>query len=320
MVAMTDDLPWVEKYRPSSMDGVVLDETNQQILNRVIESCHIPHLLFYGPPGTGKTTAAINLVDEIHARHGEGGRECLIHLNASDERGVDVVRQQIARFVRSNGLFKRGARFVILDEVDYMTKCAQQRLRTLIQTPDMSGVRFCLICNYATRIDASLREEFVSLRFNRLPRPMVIDLLRGIVRQESMDVSDLKLNAVCDAHGSDVRSMINHLQTHQDAPDLIGNGTHVAWCRVKRDIRTQQGVSAKMLRDEAHNSGLCVSLFIISLMNHAIRDSTADIVDKKHLMELVETMSLHYDAEDDLLSEYCALALHRVFSPQRSAR
>jgi hypothetical protein len=75
-----------------------------------------------------------------------------------------------------------------------------------------------------------------------------------------------------------------------------------------------------MLRDKAHKSGLSMSLFIISIVNHAIRDSTEDIVDKKHLMELAETMSLHYDAEDALLSEYGAVALQRVLSPQRSAR
>ena len=103
----------------------------------------------------------------------------MIHLNASDERGIDVIRNQITKFVNSNALFENGTKFVILDEVDYMTKTAQQALKHLLNTVNKE-VRFCLICNYITRIDESLQTEFVKLRFNKLPKDATIKFLNHI--------------------------------------------------------------------------------------------------------------------------------------------
>ena len=96
----------------------------------------------------------------------------MIHLNASDERGIDIIRNQINQFVHSKTLFNKGMKFVILDEVDYMTKNAQQALRYLLQNYS-SSVRFCLICNYISRIDEGLQNEFIRLRFNQLPEQKI---------------------------------------------------------------------------------------------------------------------------------------------------
>ena len=108
--------------------------------------------------------------------------------------------------------------------------------------------------------------------------------------------------------------MINHLQTHQDVPELIGGGTHVAWERVQRDAQLPRGVSPKTMLDEAHNSGMSVSQFLLSLVNHAIRDGASVVVDKKYLMDLAMTISVHHGAEEGLLSVYGAAALQS--SPQ----
>ena len=317
---MFEDQPWVEKYRPSAMSGVVLDETNQTILDRIVESGQCPHLLLHGPPGTGKTTTAINLVNEIHARHGDGGRECLIHLNASDERGVDVVRQQIARFVDSEGLFKKGSRFVILDEVDYMTKCAQQGLRRLIQGSDGLRVTFCLVCNYATRIDASLREEFVPLRFDRLPPAAILDLLQEVAKGEQVPVSAARLSAVRVAHGSDIRSMINHLQTHQDVPELIGLGTASLWESMQDGLRSAEGVSADAMLQGARDAGTSMGLFARSLVDHAVRSSADWPVDGERLLDLAVTIATHHYADEGLIAALCSRELHGSLSPHRSAR
>ena len=126
-------VPWVEKYRPNDFSSIVLDEMNREILSNILEFRYFPNLLLYGPPGTGKTTTIINMVKAYQRVTGEDVNKCsMIHLNASDERGIDIIRNQINQFVNSKGLFSEGMKFVILDEVDYMTKNAQLALRCLL--------------------------------------------------------------------------------------------------------------------------------------------------------------------------------------------
>ena len=141
---MTDNRPWVEKYRPTSFSDIVLDPLNRMLLENIVEQNNFPNLLFYGPPGTGKTTTIINLIDKYQTTYNQKKRGLMIHLNASDDRGIDVIRNQIHSFVNTKTLFNKGVKFVILDEVDYMTKNAQQALRYLIQQYS-NNIRFCLI-------------------------------------------------------------------------------------------------------------------------------------------------------------------------------
>jgi len=149
-------IPWVEKYRPSNFEDIVLDSTNRQIFQNILITNYFPNLIFYGPPGTGKTTTIINLIHSYQTQYRQVSRGTIIHLNASDERGIDIIRNQIYQFVKTNNLFDSGLKFVILDEVDYMTKNAQQALKYLLQTCGQN-VRFCLICNYISKIDESLK-------------------------------------------------------------------------------------------------------------------------------------------------------------------
>ena len=97
---------WVEKYRPKNIDDIVLDHLNKQILKNIIETSYFPNLLFYGPPGTGKTTTIINLINSYQNKFGVKNKDLIIHLNASDERGIDIIRNQINFFVNSKPLFK----------------------------------------------------------------------------------------------------------------------------------------------------------------------------------------------------------------------
>lgn len=208
-------IPWIEAYRPNNFDDVVLDVYNKQLLQNVISSEHFPNLLFYGPPGTGKTTTIINLINKYQETHYVKNKELMIHLNASDERGIEVIRNQIYQFVNSKNLFTKGLKFVILDEVDYMTKTAQQALRYLLQNYT-SNVRFCLICNYISRIDEGLQHEFVKLRFNQLPRGEIFLFLKNISEKEKLYLSDDTLNEIQNLYKSDIRSMINFMQSNQD--------------------------------------------------------------------------------------------------------
>jgi replication factor C subunit 3/5 len=212
---MNSGFVWVEKYRPSNFEDIVLDPLNKQILKNIIETSYFPNLLFYGPPGTGKTTTIINLINAYQIKINKKNKDLIIHLNASDERGIDIIRNQINFFVNSKPLFQTGMKFVILDEVDYMTKNAQQALRYLLQNY-YGNVRFCLICNYISKIDEGLQNEFIRLRFNQLPKSDIINFLSNISSSENLNISQNSLSCIQKLYKSDIRSMINFMQSNQN--------------------------------------------------------------------------------------------------------
>ena len=211
-----EGIPWCEKFRPSNFDEIVLDPLNKVILKNIINMSYFPNLLFFGPPGTGKTTTIINLVSAYQDVTNQKHKGLMIHLNASDERGIDVIRNQINQFVNSNTMFNHGMKFVILDEVDYMTKNAQQALRYLLQNYS-NNVRFCLICNYISRIDEGLQNEFLRLRFNQLPESDIITFLTNISKSEKLNLNDKSICLIQKLYKSDIRSMINFMQSNQNA-------------------------------------------------------------------------------------------------------
>jgi replication factor C subunit 3/5 len=210
--------PWVEKYRPSSFDTIVLEETNQLFFKNMLEKNYIPNLLFYGPPGTGKTTTILNLIQTFQEKQGEVNSSLVIHLNASDERGIDTIRSQIYSFVHTKPFFSKGKKFVILDEVDSMTKTAQQALSYLLHTP--VTVSFCLICNYISKIEDTLQTLFIKVKFNALPVDKMLDFFETIVKKEGIQYTRSHLEGIQRMYGSDIRSMINYLQTNQYNPSL----------------------------------------------------------------------------------------------------
>jgi len=215
MISNKNNIPWVEKYRPENFDEIVLDNYNKIIFENMLKFNYIPNLLLYGPPGSGKTTTIINLINKYQENNNEVNKSLIIHLNASDERGVDIIRNQINNFVNSNCLFIKGMRFVILDEVDYMTKNAQQALKYLLEE-NKNNIRFCLICNYISKVDFALQSLFIRIKFNELPKKDIISMLTNIKNNEKLDCSNSCFENLYNYYKSDVRSMINHLQSKKN--------------------------------------------------------------------------------------------------------
>ncbi len=219
-----NNIPWVEKYRPPSFKDIVLDPINRELFKQILEMNYVPNLLFYGPPGTGKTTTIINLINEYNRKYYPNTKGNIIHLNASDDRGIDVIRTQIYQFVKTNNIIDPGLKFVILDEVDYMTKTAQYALKNLLQITG-GNVRYCLICNYISKIDESLKNEFICIRFNQLPRNEIHKYIRDIAMNEHIDITDENINHIQQLYNSDMRSMINFIQLNNN--NLIISGQNI---------------------------------------------------------------------------------------------
>ena len=211
------NIPFVEKYRPSCMDDIILDNTNRTIIQNIIDCKTYPNLLLYGPPGTGKTTTIINLIDCIQNTR---NKSLLLHLNASDERGIDTIRYQIAKFINSKPIFAEGVKFIVLDEVDYMTSNAQQVPEVLIQQYRNRAV-FYLMCNYISKIEHSLRNEFIELKFNVLPKENIQKYIRHIANHEKLYISDHQIQNICEIFNNDIRSMINYLQMNYSTSEEI---------------------------------------------------------------------------------------------------
>lgn len=264
-------VPFVELYRPKIFEDIVLDPLNKTILTNIIETSHFPNLLFYGPPGTGKTTTIINLINAFQAKLNITNKDLVIHLNASDERGIDIIRNQINYFVNSKPLFHTGMKFVILDEVDYMTKNAQQALRYLLQNYSNS-VRFCLICNYISKIDEGLQNEFIRLRFNQLPKNEIIKFLTHISNCEKLNLSLKTISAIQKMFKSDIRSMINFIQSNQNMANLQ-NDEETQFSIIDRNV--WQDILERIEEKESLSS-LCEKLHNISLKYN---------VDKKHIIK-----------------------------------
>ena len=249
-------IPWVEKYRPTRTEDIVLDPVNRAIVDNIIRTARVPNLLIYGPPGTGKTTTIVNIVHQFQKTWGhEPSPGMVIHLNASDERGVDAIRSQIHQFIVSGALYNNGPKFVILDEVDYMTKTAQQELKCMLQTQPQS-VRFFLICNYVSRIEGTLRAMFVQLRFSRLPADTTHRYLTRISRAEGVRLTPASLSKIHEMFGSDMRSMINFLQLNRDFPRTSGLVQDATWAKLCGGIARSggaRGVAHIRRLGESHN-------------------------------------------------------------------
>ena len=210
----TKSIPWVEKYRPDTFENIILEPIKKEIFTNIFKhKLYFPNLIFFGPPGTGKTTTIINIINSFNSNT---NAPLIIHLNASDERGIEIIRTNILHFVCSNGLFKDGMKFIILDEIDYMTRSAQLALKYLIENTISLNVRFCLICNYISKVDSSLAQNFLMFRFNSHPYDQLMKFLRQISDKENLNLSNRTIANVINFYKSDLRSMINFIQLNRD--------------------------------------------------------------------------------------------------------
>mgnify|MGYP001772840939 CR=1 FL=1 len=201
-----EEVLWVEKYRPSRLEDMVDQEAAREAIRGMLPN--LPHLLLHGPPGTGKTTAALAVARQLF---GESWRENTLELNASDERGLQAVRERVREFARSLPSGGAPFRLVIMDEADNMTGDAQQALRRMMEVHSATA-RFILIANYVSRIIEPIQSRCAVIRFSPLPREAVVGRLEFIASSEGVVLGGGALDALWEVSGGDLRRAINALQ------------------------------------------------------------------------------------------------------------
>lgn len=308
---MTEAIPFTEKYRPNNFDDIVMESLNKDFFITMLKQKYFPNLLLYGPPGTGKTTTIINLINEYQKSVNNINKCLVIHLNASDERGIDIIRNQINQFVKTNNLFEEGFKFVVLDEVDYMTKNAQQALKYLIQSCG-KNVKFFLICNYISKIDQSLQHEFICVRFNKLPIQNINTLLKSICEKENIQISNKSIDVIQTLYKSDIRSMINFIQLNQnlllEKDNIISSevwDTFIHLFSSKKDERDKHTDVKKFMNMISINYNIDKKQIINEFYNYLILKHNDIIVPS--IINNIEKMIHNYDCDIDILVDYFIL-------------
>lgn len=199
---------WVEKYRPRKLAEVIGQHAIVERLSAYVRTRSMPHLLFAGPAGCGKTTCAIALARELY---GEQWRDCLIELNASDERGIDVVRGKIKDFARAASISGTDFKIIFLDEADSLTADAQAALRRTMERYTQT-CRFILSCNYSSKIIEPIQSRCAVFRFRPLGEADVKSYLKHVARSEKVEVSEDGLDAAVELAAGDLRKATNILQ------------------------------------------------------------------------------------------------------------
>lgn len=219
--------PWVEKYRPQSLADVAAHRDIIDTIDRLTNENKLPHLLLYGPPGTGKTSTILAVARKLY---GSQYRNMILELNASDDRGIDVVRQQIVDFASARSLSFSGqapVKLVLLDEADAMTKDAQFALRRVIEKHTKS-TRFALICNHVNKIIPALQSRCTRFRFAPLDATYIRERIQYVIKAEGLDVDESGLTALVRLSNGDMRKALNILQsTHMASPHITEEAVYL---------------------------------------------------------------------------------------------
>ncbi|TIA93800.1 hypothetical protein E3P81_00685 [Wallemia ichthyophaga] len=324
--------PWIEKYRPRTINDVAAQDHTIRVLNKQLNNANLPHMLFYGPPGTGKTSTILALSRQLFGQDLVNSR--VLELNASDERGISVVRDKIKNFAKqapkaSSSSNTPSYKIIILDEADSMTQDAQSALRRTMETYSKS-TRFCLVCNYVTRIIEPVASRCSKFRFKPLDDTDTKVRLEFIAKEEHIDYEDGVIDALISTTHGDLRQAITYLQSatrlHQATstkiiPDTITEiaGTipqHiidniVSVCSNKKNFKEVQSTLKQI-----HLNGYASAQILAQLHDKVIDSSSiADSSKAKSVLAIAEAdKALTDGADDELQMLNLAMKLQKAFN------
>ena len=180
---MSNNVPWTEKYRPNELIEIISHDNIINTLDKIINNNKFPNIIFFGPPGTGKTSTIIACAKKIYKNN---YKNMVLELNGSDDRGIKIVRELIKDFSEYNQLFCSGVKLVILDEADSMTYDAQFALRRVIEN-NTYNTRFCLVCNYITKLIPAIISRCITFRFESINKESSYLKIENILKNAAIN-------------------------------------------------------------------------------------------------------------------------------------
>jgi len=200
---------WIEKYRPKNFDEIVGQEHVIKRVKSMVKDKNLPHLLLIGPAGTGKTSLVLVMAYELYK---ERWRENILELNASDSRGIDVIRHEVKNFAKTKPIGSVSFKICILDEADALTKEAQQALRRTMEKYSTT-CRFCLLANYGSKIIEPIQSRCAIFRFKPLTKQHVKKIVEKVAKQEKLKIQENAYDYLLEVSQGDVRRLLNILQS-----------------------------------------------------------------------------------------------------------
>jgi replication factor C subunit 2/4 len=317
-----NDIPWIEKYRPRKLNEIISQEESISILSNTLKTGELPHLLIYGGPGTGKTSSILALCNQLFGP--ERVNERVIELNASDERGINVVRHKIINFAKiaigtaDKKYLCPPYKIIILDEADAMTKEAQAALRKVMEETS-SITRFCFICNYINQIIEPINSRCVKIRFKPITITNVINKLKYISIKENIQIDDSGLESLAKISNGDLRKSILILQNVKylkiDSDEKqISNSDIYDMCKYISDEQINKYIQSIInnknmnniinVTNDIFNNGYIINSIIVKIVNYLIYNTE---ISDKNKSKLLFEMSTIEKSINDGADEYIQL-------------
>ncbi|MEM3062077.1 MAG: AAA family ATPase [Nitrososphaerota archaeon] len=322
-----DNIPWIEKYRPRKLDEMVQEESLINLLKNSIKTGDIPHFLFYGPPGSGKTSAILTIGREIFGEHYASR---VVEFNASDDRGINAVREKIANeakkyvseIIDANGRKIPSYKIIVLDEADSMTDEAQDALRVIIEQYS-TVTRFCFICNYISKITDAIKSRCSIVYFRRLDRKCMIGKLKEISAKESMHVGENIFDAIINVSEGDMRKAIillqniKYLYSYKKFMRKHFSEMNVDELRIISKCMNNVEIDTEIIEDDVYEVAACIS-------NKRANEIISETLKCKSIVEVLKlgrkVLSMGYPVDNMLIQLNRAVLCSKDFDEVEKAK
>jgi replication factor C subunit 3/5 len=311
---------WIEKYRPSNFDEIVGQDKNIKMIEHMLEGGSLPHMLFHGKSGTGKTSTIMSIANKLY---GDNKHFMMIRLDASDDRGINTVREEIKGFAEKMMPYNKGVKLIILDEADSMTFDAQFALRRIIEKYS-DDTRFCIICNYMNKIIAPLKARCVNMRFYPIENKIIVERLLFICKCENLKYEKTCMESIANIVCGDLRKAINILQSLS----MMGKKININDCYNSAGIPPPQTIicmfnvlidntlsfheTYKYIEKHIIAEGYTLS-FIVQELNKVLLNNITQIKEHKFTQYITELAELEYNVVQSIFNDMYMVGLIAIF-------